>query len=168
MRERARQRSTTHGSTGSPEYVAWGNMIQRCENPNHPCFDHYGGRDIRVCTRWRKSFAAFLEDIGPRPSPAHEIDRIDNDGHYEPENVRWATRRQQMRNMRRNRPLTCGGETRSVAGWAEHLGLNYSTLGNRLAKGWSTPSALLTPLNESRRRRGGSQASAARDLLASR
>jgi hypothetical protein len=80
------------------EYMTWYNLIRRCCDPRSPDFARYGGRGIRVCERWRHDFMAFLADMGPRPSPAHSIDRSDNDGGYDPANCRWATRSQQRRN----------------------------------------------------------------------
>lgn len=86
----------------SPErrklYHIWRQMRQRCSNPSRPYYRHYGGRGIRVCDLWEKSFAAFERDMGPRPSPKHSIDRIDNDKGYEPGNCRWATPKEQTRN----------------------------------------------------------------------
>lgn len=89
---------TTHGLTKTPEYRAWHSMKQRCLNPNCSRWDKYGGRGIAICQIWLDSFEAFLADMGPRPSQDHSIDRVDNDGDYEPGNCRWATRSEQQRN----------------------------------------------------------------------
>jgi hypothetical protein len=83
------------------EYHAWYSMVSRCCDRRHPYFDRYGGRGIRVCERWRDDFMAFLSDMGPRPSSAYSLDRVDNDGDYSPENCRWATRHQQQHNKER-------------------------------------------------------------------
>lgn len=90
-----------HGKTNSPEFWAWQAMQQRCYNPKQRSYPHYGGRGIAVYEPWRKSFAAFLAYVGPRPSEAHSLDRYpDNDGDYEPGNIRWATSHQQQSNRR--------------------------------------------------------------------
>lgn len=101
---RRRNRFRTHGWRRTPEYAAWTRMKNRCYNVKDRRYADWGGRGIRVCLKWRKSFPAFLTDVGRRPSPQHSIDRINNDGDYEPDNVRWATRIEQARNCRLRAP----------------------------------------------------------------
>lgn len=100
MRERVAERNFRHGGKGTPEYVAWNAMVQRCTRESHPAWRNYGGRGITVCAEWRHDFAAFLAHIGPKPAPNLSLDRIDNDRGYEPGNVRWATTSQQHKNTR--------------------------------------------------------------------
>jgi hypothetical protein len=89
------------------EYNIWHGMVQRCCNPRHPAFPSYGGRGIGVSARWHDDFMAFFADLGPRPSPAHSLDRLDNARGYGPDNCRWATRSQQQRN--KARPMNAVG-----------------------------------------------------------
>lgn len=145
--ERAAARNYRHGSRDTPEYRVWTGMIGRCHNPKNKSFPRYGGRGIAVCDRWRDSFQDFLRDVGPRPSPSHSIDRIDNSRGYEPGNCRWATARTQTNNRGVTLLVTLDGETRPLAEWCEARGLNYYTVWSRISqRGWSPEAALSTPV----------------------
>jgi len=91
-------RALKHGGVRWPEYKIWAAIVQRCTNPNNPGYVHYGGRGIKVCDEWRASFEAFIKSVGRRPEPGLQLDRIDNNGNYEPGNMRWITRDENMRN----------------------------------------------------------------------
>lgn len=138
----------THGLSGTPEFFAWTEAIYRCTNPGHPSYPQYGARGISVCKRWRDSFTAFLADVGARPSANHSLDRIDNNGDYEPGNVRWATRTQQQRNKRGAVLVTHNGQTRHICEWAELFGISFQSLKSRLRRGWTFEAAITTPIEK--------------------
>lgn len=108
-----RDLSTKHGLSRSPEYVVWKGMRQRCHNPRSMSYVDYGARGITICERWN-DFSLFLADMGPRPSMAHTIERLENNGNYEPANCIWATRQQQGKNTRRVRRLLFEGQSISI------------------------------------------------------
>jgi hypothetical protein len=143
-RERLIAQNSTHGLTDTAEYTAWAHMLGRCYRPTDEHYDRYGGRGITVCERWH-SFENFYADMGPKPSPLHEIDRIDNDGNYEPGNVRWATKQQQSRNRSTNRIIEFGGRKLTLIEWSEISGVNRKTISDRLDAGWPTEKALTQP-----------------------
>jgi len=120
-------------------------MIQRCTNSNRDDYKHYGGRGIKVCERWRKSFAAFLADMGERPGPDYSLDRKENDGNYEPDNVRWATQAKQGRNRRSNKMVLYGGRRMPLVEACEIAGIKYDNVRTRLRLGWTVERAL-TPI----------------------
>lgn len=132
------------GKKKHPLYVVWIGMMGRCNNPKRDNYKHYGGRGITVCERWHV-FENFVADIGDRPAGA-TLERIDNDGNYEPGNCRWATRREQGRNTRRNRMLTVDGVTRCLKDWAEIQGIASMVILNRIKQGWSVRDAVLKPV----------------------
>lgn len=142
----------THGMKYTPEYRVWTSLIHRCRRPQNRAYRNYGGRGIRVCDRWANSFEAFIEDVGCRPSPTHSIDRIDNEGHYEPGNVRWATREEQATNRRTNLYLELNGERKTLSQWSRVCGINRVVIKQRLDSGWTLERALHTPVKILRRR----------------
>jgi len=117
-------------------YGAWRRMKDRCRNPNNPSYARYGARGIKVCDRWNK-FKNFWQDVGDRPGPEYSLDRIDNNGDYEPGNVRWATARQQQNNQDRTIWLSHMGMDRPINEWAEITGIKLGTLDTRYRRGWS-------------------------------
>ena len=148
--EEVRTRMTKHGHTSwhgprTPTYRCWRAMLGRCYRVNDSGFKYYGGRGISVCERWR-DFRNFLADMGERPTLAHSIDRIDNNGNYEPGNCRWATALQQGRNSRKTVQVTLNGETHCISEWMEILDLNVHTIKDRLHRGWSYERALTEPI----------------------
>jgi hypothetical protein len=145
-RELTSMRSKVHSESNpeTPEHLAWRSMIQRCYSKRYPGYGKHGGRGIRVCEVWRNSYVAFLAHVGRRPTPQHTLDRYpDNNGNYEPGNVRWATPREQSRNMRSNRYITFNHQTMILKDWAATCGITISAMAFRLER-WSVERALTT------------------------
>jgi hypothetical protein len=134
----------TAGRKRTPEFISWMNMLQRCTNPKRTDYERYGGRGISVCNEWR-DFAAFLKDVGRKPTQQHSLDRVDNNGNYEPGNVKWASPSEQARNRRSSRNITAFGVTCTLAEWAERSGIATSAIRRRLQLGWEPFSAVSTP-----------------------
>lgn len=141
---------TIHGQVNSPEYAVWEGMIQRCTNPKNPGYKNYGGRGITVCERWL-TFENFRADMGERPSLEHSIDRVNNDGNYEPGNCKWSTDSEQLCHTRRSVMITYNDKTQCAVLWARELGINFNTFMNRLRRGW-TLERMMTQKVQSRRR----------------
>lgn len=135
-------RQEHHGKSEYPEYTVWKQMKYRCLNPNATGYSKYGGRGITVCEQWRRSFERFLQDIGPRPSMKHTLDRIDNDKGYMPGNVRWVEQKIQQRNKSNNRIVEVDGECTTLAEAVEKRGLNYNTVFFRIKRGKTPQEAL--------------------------
>jgi hypothetical protein len=119
------------------EYVIWAQMRERCTKPYNHAFSRYGGRGITICARWAVDFLNFLADMGPRPSTKHTIDRINNDGNYEPGNCRWATYTENNRNKRNNRRVVFCGREYAVSELAESRRIDPKLVISRLGRGWS-------------------------------
>lgn len=134
-------------------YTSWSHMKDRCVNPNHKHYHHYGGRGITVCEKWLK-FQNFLEDMGESPGPGYSIERINNNEGYYPENCKWATSREQHRNMRSNILIQFNGKTQCLIEWSEETGIPYTTLFSRINRlGWSIKKALITPVGKYKRKK---------------
>ncbi len=135
--EVAAKRKLTHAQSKIPEYYVWNTMRSRCNNINNASFKDYGGRGIGVCDRWNK-FENFIQDMGFRPSPKHEIDRHpNNDGNYEPSNCRWVTRAGNAQNKRNSVKVIYGGRAIGLREASNLSGIKYGTLSSRMARGIS-------------------------------
>jgi hypothetical protein len=135
----------SHGLSGTPTHKAWKSMRKRCSAKSGVWHERYVARGIKVCERW-SSFEAFLADMGERPTPAHTLDRKNNDGDYEPGNCRWAVQREQANNRSSNLSLTHNGETRTLAEWSALTGIRSGVIRQRIYRnGWSIADALTVP-----------------------
>jgi hypothetical protein len=148
-REAIAIRMTKHGFAPAgklkTEYNTYRGMILRCTNPNAPSYRNYGGRGITVCDRWRESFTLFLEDMGLKPEKNYQLDRIDNDKGYSPDNCRWTTPTKNSNNRRNNVIIKCGGESKTLTEWANLVGVSRSTIDSRIKRGWSPERAVCEP-----------------------
>lgn len=144
-RDNAAKIMTVHGLSHHAEHAVWCKMLARCYCVTDKSYRHYGGRGIAVCNMWRASFVAFFADMGCRPSPEHSIDRINNDGNYEPSNCRWATATEQACNTRRTRLLTLNDRTMCLTHWSKEIGLTPNAIRYRLSLGWSDERILTEP-----------------------
>ena len=145
---------TKHGKRRTPEFDVWCNMRRRCFDPSNKSYADYGGRGITVCSRWKESFQNFIDDVGSRPSPNHQLDRINNFGNYEPNNVRWATRREQCNNRRRNSRYHFRGQSLTIRELLKFCPpeFRYRDLMERIRlKGWPIEDAISFPLGTRRR-----------------
>ena len=148
-REAVAKRATIHGMSHHPMYKVWVDMKRRCYNSNDPEFVNYGERGIIVCPEWIQSFPAFYNDMGERPFHGATLDRINNDGNYEPGNCRWVTNKENNRNKRKHRMITYNGNTLCSAEWAEIGGVEPRLFRARLNKGWSMERAMEPPVPKS-------------------
>jgi hypothetical protein len=128
-------------------------MLERCEKTYHKSYADYGGRGIKVCDRWH-TYENFRSDMGERPLGL-QLDRINNDGNYEPGNCRWVTPKENSNNRRNSRRIDYAGASMSVEEWAKVIGIPYTTLSKRVSDGWDYERALTTPLRPDRRRLPG-------------
>lgn len=146
--ELVNKRNLKHGfarhSKISNEYISWRGMKVRCLNPKDKDFHRYGARGIRVCERWM-DFENFISDMGRCPD-GMQLDRINNDGNYEPGNCRWTDRSTQARNRRSSRMVTANGRTQTIAAWVDETGIPKTTLRCRLVNGWSEEKSVTFPV----------------------
>jgi hypothetical protein len=128
----------------SREYSAWVHIRERCYRKSHKAYRYYGGRGIKVCDQWLHCFENFLADMGECP-PGLTIERNNSNGDYEPGNCRWATRKDQNRNTKRNTFIQLRGEKKCISEWAEITGISKTVIRWRIYNGWSPERALTTP-----------------------
>lgn len=146
-REARIKSNTTHGKSNTPIYRTWRHMIERCYNKNNKRYNSYGGRGIKVYDKWINDFQSFYEYVSSLPhygENGYSLDRIDNDGNYEPNNIRWADDYIQNNNQRTSHFITFDGKTQTISQWSRELDIPYDTLYSRISRGWSIDRALTT------------------------
>lgn len=152
----------THGASNPshPDHAVWKiwkKINGRCNSKSNPRYSSYGGRGISVCKRWSEGdgrltgFECFAKDMGRRLTPKHSVERVNNNGNYEPGNCKWATASEQQRNTRQNRIITALGETKTLVEWAESSGLSEDVIYARLARQWTAEAAISLPLTHGKR-----------------
>lgn len=137
------------GHSKHPIYKIWSQMMRRCYNLKAKHYDRYGGRGISVCEDWHSfnNFAAWSDSVGGRPYGT-SLDRIDNDGNYEPSNCRWADLKTQHRNTSANIVIEYNGEKKTLVEWSEATGISWPALNNRYHRGWSVERMLTEPVHK--------------------
>lgn len=140
---------STHGETATRLHKIWSSMKERCYRSGHSHYADYGGRGIEVCEEWRNDFPAFKKWAEANGYANNlSIDRKDVNGDYSPENCRWATMREQQNNKRSNHLVSYNGATHTITEWADMLGINKTTIKERLRCGWTAEKALTTPVRK--------------------
>jgi hypothetical protein len=144
-----KQKREWHGLRKTTEYNIWNGMKQRCYNPNDVSYFRYGGVGVTVCDKWKDSFLAFYEDMGPRPTKHHSIDRKDNSLGYSPDNCRWATATEQANNTKSNFRITIDGESKTVAEWSSRSSVPSYVIRARIHNhGWPHKKAVFAPVGK--------------------
>lgn len=146
--------NTKHGLSNSPLYIIYQGMMSRCYNPDLDGYHRYGGRGIKVCDEWLSDIENFIKwgkESGFKKGLT--LDRIDNDGDYEPSNCRWVTSKIQSRNTVRNNRYSIENETRTLIEWCELHSINYRTVKSRLSRGWSFEDAITREVETKYRRK---------------
>ena len=156
LNEIRKTQRTTHGDSKSRLYNIWTLMKKRCSDKNCKAYQNYGGRGISVCPEWKNDFESFKNwAINNGYSSGLTIDRIDNNGNYEPSNCRWADVKTQNNNNRMNVKVTINGETKTLAQWCEYYNTSYVAVRARRLRGWDDIEAITTPIGNGRRLRYG-------------
>lgn len=146
QREKVAERGTKHGLSNTRLYKIWGNMKQRCYNPNASKYYLYGGSGVKVCNEWLDFMNFYEWSLANGYTDNLSIDRIDSSKDYEPSNCRWVTYKVQGNNTRANHYLEYMGERKTMAEWAEAVGLPYKVLSERIRRKWNVERALTTPV----------------------
>lgn len=148
------KRNSTHNQRNTHLYEVWKSIKQRCKNPQSYAYKNYGGRGITICKEWNNDFKAFSDwsyangyTTENRTSEKTKltIDRINNDGNYEPSNCRWVTRSHQCKNKRNNKVILYHGKSLCLVDWCKELNLHYTTISGRISRGWSIEKSFETP-----------------------